>query len=147
MGDQEINEAAKGLSTLLTVMDRKLIRPHEQKTRHIVSPLVIHVLTLLKEQGSATMTELAREIQIAKPQLTPIIDKLCNAGDVEREVDAGDRRIIHIRITETGVSRLQELQGTLFESMKSKLAGLDREEVANLQRALDDLFRIIHKMS
>ncbi|WP_150272930.1 MarR family winged helix-turn-helix transcriptional regulator [Paenibacillus tepidiphilus] len=147
MEDQERNKAAHGLASLLTVIDRKLIRPHEQRTRHIVSPLVIHVLTILTEKGSATMTELAQEIQIAKPQLTPIIEKLCKTGDVRREYAAKDRRIINIHITETGVSKLQELQGTLFESIRSKLEGLDNQDVADLQRALNDLYRMIHKMS
>lgn len=146
MGDQELNEAARGLSSLMTVIDRRLIRPHEQKTRHIVSPLVIHVLMILAEKESAAMTELAQEIKIAKSQLTPIIDKLCEGGEVQREQDARDRRIINIRITPAGVSKLQELQETLFHSIKAKLKGLDPKEILSLQSALNDLYRIINKM-
>lgn len=146
MKDQELSETARGLSSLMTVIDRRLIRPHEQKTRRIVSPLVIHVLTMLAEKKSATMTELAREIQISKPQLTPIIDKLCESDEVRREHDERDRRIINIRITPAGMSKLQELQETLFDSIKSKLVGLDKNEILSLQHALNDLFRIVNKM-
>ncbi|SET11300.1 MarR family winged helix-turn-helix transcriptional regulator [Paenibacillus sp. NFR01] len=146
MENEKLNEAAQGLSSLLTVMDRRLIRPHEQKTRHIVSPLVIHVLMILSERESAIMTELAQEIQIAKSQLTPIIDKLCENGDVEREHDAKDRRIINIRITPKGAAKLRELQDTLFQSVKSKLEPLAPQEIASLQHALNELYRIINKM-
>lgn len=147
MKDKELNEAARGLSFLMTAIDRKLIRPHEQKTRHIVSPLVIHVLTILTEAETATMSELANEIKIAKAQLTPIIDKLCESGSVCREHDSADRRLVRINITPKGISMLHEIQETLFEFLKGKLERLDRGDVASLQKALNDLYSIINKMS
>lgn len=147
MEDMELNEAARGLSNLMTAIDRKLIRPHEQKTRHIVSPLVIHVLTMLTEIETATMTELANEIKIAKAQLTPIIDKLCDSEWVCREHDAADRRIVRIKITPKGVSMLHEMRETLFEFLKEKLSRLEKEDIATLQNALNDLYSVIHKMA
>lgn len=147
MKDQELNEAARGLSFLLSTIDRKLIRSHEQQTRRIVSPLTIHVLTILSETGTSTMTELAKEIKIAKAQLTPIVDKLCESNCVRREHDPADRRFVKISITPTGVSMLHDLRNSLFLTVKSKLERLDSEDLLSLRHALDELYRIIHKLT
>lgn len=147
MKDKDLDEAARDLSSLLPTFDRKFIRPHEQQTRHIVSPLTIHVLTILAKTETATMTELAQEIKIAKAQLTPIVDKLCESNCVCREHDPTDRRFINIRITPTGVAMLHNLQNTLYQTVRSKLEFLDSQDLLSLQNALNELYRIINKMT
>lgn len=146
MKEVDINQVAKNLSTLLPTLDRKLIRPFEQQARHLVSPLAIHVMSILSEKHSFTMTELADEIKIAKPQLTPIIDKLIASNWVCREQDCKDRRIVKIKITFSGIELLDNLQKDIINSIKTKIEGLDKEDLFLLDKALNQLYTVINKI-
>jgi len=142
----DINEVAKALSALLPTIDRKLIRPFEQQARHLLSPLTIHVMAVLAEKDTFTMTELAKEIKIAKPQLTPIIDKLIESNWVCREHDEFDRRIVKIRITSSGIHFLDDFQKDITGRIKAKIECLDKDDLFSLHNALNDLYRVINKI-
>jgi Transcriptional regulators len=146
MGEIDINEVAESLSALLPTLDRKLIRPLEHGSRQFLSPLSLHAMSILSERDTITMTELAGEMRIAKPQLTPIIDKLIECNWASRENDIDDRRIIKIKITPAGKSSIEEFHKDITNRIKTKIGCLDKDDLSSLYNALNDLYRLINKI-
>lgn len=142
----ELNEIAKKLSDLMPLFTRKLLRPLEKLTKTISSPLQMHTITILRENELITMTELSDEMNISKQQMTPIIDKLIDSGFVQREHDDIDRRSIKISLTSVGINFLDDISKEMTSVMKSKIEGLDGDDINTLNHALDDLCRIIKKI-
>ncbi len=136
MKDIDINQVAKDLSGLIGVIDRVMIRPVELKTRTVISPLPYLTLRILSGKKAITMSELAREVQIAKPQLTLIIDKLIDSNYVTREYDRSDRRTTKVKISEDGLIFLDQFNDLVIEIIKGNINQLDKDDVNNLSEAI-----------
>jgi len=134
--DIDINQVAKDLSGLIGVIDRVMIRPVELKTRTVISPLPYLTLRILSGKKAITMSELAREVQIAKPQLTLIIDKLIDSNYVTREYDRSDRRTTKVKISEDGLIFLDQFNDLVIEIIKGNINQLDKDDVNNLSEAI-----------
>lgn len=146
MIEEEINEIAEKLSDLLPFFTRKFMRPFELQMRNITSPLQLHVMLILSEKELSTLTELSYEMNMSKQQMTPIINKLHDNGFVLREHDNIDRRSVNLKLTSVGVDFLENIFININRIMKRKIECLDKNDLHTLDHALDDLFRIIHKI-
>nr|WP_092071989.1 MarR family transcriptional regulator [Dendrosporobacter quercicolus]NSL48710.1 MarR family transcriptional regulator [Dendrosporobacter quercicolus DSM 1736]SDM35102.1 DNA-binding transcriptional regulator, MarR family [Dendrosporobacter quercicolus] len=142
MADQNSTEL---LFQLIPLLDKKFVRPVSFQMKPLLSPLQIHVLTVLTAK-KATMTELAAEIVISKQQLTPIIDKLFTEGLVQREDDEADRRMIRISITDAGLKLLKSIKEKALSILSDKLEHLNRQDLSCLSGALTDLHRLVNKL-
>ncbi|SQC01138.1 MarR family winged helix-turn-helix transcriptional regulator [Clostridium tetanomorphum] len=60
------------------------------------------VLGVLYEEESLPISEIGKKLEISKPQMTVIIDKLIKQDLVERIPDKKDRRVININLTTKG---------------------------------------------
>lgn len=65
------------------------------------------VLEALYHLGSMTQGEISQKILKSGSNMTTVIDNLERDGLVRRERDAEDRRVIHIHLTEAGLSRVE----------------------------------------
>lgn len=133
------------LFQLIALLDKKFVRPVSLNMKPLLSPLQVHVLSILKEKN-ATMTELAAEIYISKQQLTPLVDKLVAEGLVQREYDKSDRRTINVTLTDSGSQLLESVSSIAMNVLKNKLDCLDQADMNCLTAALSDLHRIIKKL-
>jgi DNA-binding MarR family transcriptional regulator len=70
------------------------------------------------------------------PDLTRLLDRLCVDGLVERQRGDDDRRVVLIRLTAKGRSRLARLDGPLAALHRRQLGQLSRRELAELSRLL-----------
>lgn len=88
------------------------------------------ILRLLKTNNSLPMSELSEKIQVTKPNVTLLIDKLEKLGYVERVNASHDRRVIFIKLSAAGdefvESYVKKLYG-YFTIMFSKLSSEDLE--------------------
>lgn len=142
----EINEIAKKMSNLVPLFARRLLRPLEQEAKNLTSPVHMHTMTVLCEKEYFTMTELSNEMTMSKQQMTPIIDKLVANGYVQRKHDTIDRRSIKICLTSVGIDFLNNINNEVTNILKKKIECLDKDDLASLNDALDNLFRIINKI-
>ena len=73
-------------------------------------------MRLLKENGTLHITEIGERLQLARAQMTHLIDKLVELGMVERQADSADRRVTNIVLTDKGSdflrgTRRQHMEG------------------------------------
>lgn len=149
MKDKKIDEVAIGLSGLLSILDRILIRPLELETRPVISPLPYVAMRILTDKEahdeSVTMSELAREMQIAKSQLTVIIDKLIAKNFVIRVDDPSDRRTTRIRLSSEGIKFMEQNEKTTVTIIKSTIGELTGDDLNDLNQAISVFYKVFDK--
>lgn len=93
-----------------------------------------------------TMNEYAKIVEITKQQATVRIQRLCDAGYVERKSDEKDRRKIHLLITEKASEEVnafyKNAQG-FVDILQSKLTV---EEMAVFHSSVEHLLRILPRL-
>ncbi|WP_428416311.1 MarR family winged helix-turn-helix transcriptional regulator [Phocicoccus schoeneichii] len=104
---------------------------------------ISHVLTLsyLSKNKYARPSEIANVLGLKPPTVTTITEKLVKKGFVERLYDDTDRRIIHIKITDSGreiLKRANESGQVLRREMFMKLNEKERDELLRLYRKLNN---------
>ena len=94
------------------------------------------VLLRLERQEGMTQAEMAESLEIQPISLVRLIDRLCQAGVVERRPHPRDRRANRLYLTEKGHTTLSRLSPLGKEIAGEILASLSDAEVAEFLRTL-----------
>ncbi len=86
------------------------------------------VLSFLKDKSPVTMTALAKEFDLTRAAMTGLIDRLVEKRLAVREYDSKDRRVVLIRISESGKAKSNIYQKKLAAVFKKVAYGLSIEE-------------------
>jgi MarR family transcriptional regulator for hemolysin len=97
------------------------------------------VLTHLYRGDGVSQTELAETLEIEKPTLGRLLDRLEAKGWVRREHDARDRRMWRVHLTAEVEPALRTMRALAAELRRDALAGLD---AAERERFVDTLLAI-----
>lgn len=111
--------------------------------RAVVLDLGLHVthqqfevLILLEEDGTLQMAEIGKKLQIAKAQMTQMMDKLSDLGLINREVNPSDRRAINISLSPRGKTILEGNKIRFRNAVKESISVLSDEELQELSASL-----------
>ena len=85
------------------------------------------VLNHLFRNGGLTQSELADLLEIEKPTLGRLLDRLEQKGWVRREPDALDRRVKRVHLTEEVEPALKAMRAAAAQLRRDALAGLDAD--------------------
>lgn len=83
--------------------------------------------------------ELAELLEVQSITLARLIDKLEEAGLVERRPDPADRRAYQIYLTPEAAPRLAAIEKVAAKTRAQALRGLDKQEVAAFLSALQKM--------
>ena len=97
------------------------------------------IMTVLKEEGTLHIAEICEKLQIAKAQMTHLIDKLVDLNMVERNTDTADRRTINITLTDKGITFLEEHANNIINAVREYMSCLKEEELEALSHSLRNL--------
>jgi len=97
------------------------------------------VLTHLYRSNGVTQTELAETLEIEKPTLGRLLDRLEAKGWVRREHDASDRRVWRVHLTDEVEPALRTMRAIAAELRRDALAGIS---AAERERFVDTLLAI-----
>jgi DNA-binding MarR family transcriptional regulator len=125
---------------------RKLLRTAMSRIQEDISPPHFEIMRTLEEAGTLHVTEIGEKLQIPKPQMTHLIDKLVTLEMVERQPDARDRRIINIALTRRGKTLLKKNRRMIEDAIKKSLTTLTDEELEELSTSLRNLRQILSKL-
>ncbi|HET7558560.1 MAG TPA: MarR family transcriptional regulator [Limnochordia bacterium] len=90
-----------------------------------ISPSQFFVLHLLDRKETPTMGDLAAYLGCSLSAATAIIDRLVDAGFVERNRDTDDRRVVRIQLTGSGVALLERSRLARRRVLKDHFDRLD----------------------
>jgi DNA-binding MarR family transcriptional regulator len=106
----------------------------------VSSPTQYNILRILRGEGQPLpILEIASRTLTVVPGITGLIDRLEQAGFVNRLRCAKDRRVIYVALTDQGTKTLSDLDEPLL-ALHRKLAGhLSRGDLKDLVRLLEKL--------
>ena len=94
------------------------------------------VLFKLSRQPGLRQTELADLLEVEPITLSRIVDRLEEAGLVERLSDPSDRRAWRLHVTAKGAPLVAKLKRVADEMTAEAFAGIDRREIEITRRVL-----------
>jgi DNA-binding MarR family transcriptional regulator len=97
------------------------------------------VLTHLYRSNGVSQTELAITLEIEKPTLGRLLDRLEAKGWVRREHDASDRRVWRVHLTDEVEPALRTMRTIAAELRRDALTGIS---AAERERFVDTLLAI-----
>lgn len=99
-----------------------------------------NVLRILRGQHPrhCTLKEVKERVIDRMSDVSRIVDKLVAKEFVERKTCPGDRRSVHLLITQSGLKLLKKLD-TIDEQVKAVFSHLNKSEIIELNRLLDKM--------
>ncbi|AWN34579.1 MarR family winged helix-turn-helix transcriptional regulator [Methylobacterium radiodurans] len=94
------------------------------------------VVQALAAAGTMTMGDLAATLRVRPPTASKTISRLAALGFVERRAEAGDGRIVRVRLTETGLAKAEAIERIWDEVEAELLDGFDSKEKRRLRKLL-----------
>lgn len=127
------------------LMRRKLLPSSAQQAEFGMPLSHVQVLVMLDHRGSLSITEISQSFGIAKPNITPLVDRLIEEGLVMRERNSADRRVVNVVICEKGRERLADIYRALCDNLFDWTRSLSSEDMAAFNEALETIVRLLRK--
>ena len=131
-GTATVTEVA---ATLAVGLDR-IIRLYRSLTPPgELSLTAVSTLASIEGLGPQRLTALAAREGVTQPAMTQLISRLEDAGQVRRESDPDDGRVVLVAITDEGRATLAHRRGSRAARLAAVLAQLSPEHLAALSAA------------
>jgi DNA-binding MarR family transcriptional regulator len=104
-----------------------------------VSQTHFHVVALLDRHGEMPMSRLAEMLDVSLPNASGLVDRLEEAGYIERNRVPGDRRVVVVRPTDAGRAKVAEADVLKDEMVQGLLDRLDDRQLERVSLAVSDL--------
>jgi DNA-binding MarR family transcriptional regulator len=98
-----------------------------------------HLLALLETEGEVPMSRLAEALDVALPNATGIVGRLAERGIVERRHGEEDRRVVLVRLTESGRELIAEMEGARRARLHRLISTMNDEQQERLMQVVHDL--------
>lgn len=128
------------------LMQRKLLKPEIEQTDNPIPLSHVQVLSMLDQLGNMTVSDISTRFGIAKPNITPLIDRLADAGYVRRVRDDDDRRVVNVEILEQGREKLRLIHASICTSLDTWAGELDKDSLNRLLGALEVVHDVLEKV-
>ncbi len=103
----------------------------------------LKVFLTLNFEGEMPISKLAQTLNISHPTASHLVERLVQAGLVERVEHAADRRYTLARLTSHGTMIVQRLRQGRENRLHHWLTQLDEQDFAALRRGLEALNRVV----
>ena len=111
-----------------------------------IPPSHMRVIFYLVHYNSSPISQIAENLKISKPNMTPIIDNLINHGLVNRYTDPNDRRILRVELTDKALKIVDALRISIRDSFAEKISPLSDDEIVMLDKSIENLVFLLKKL-
>jgi DNA-binding MarR family transcriptional regulator len=139
-GLQIDTETVSRLRLAVTRLNRRL---RQQSSTGDVTPSQLSVMATLEREGEATLSQLASLERVQPPSMTRVVASLEQAGLVRRRVSEDDRRFARVELTTEGRQMIKRIRRRKDAWLARRLAELSPAEVAEVERVLPVLERLL----
>ena len=140
---ETLEKIARQVLTAAPVFKKKLVRPDIEQKDNPIPLSYVQVLAALDEADRLSVSEISARFDIAKPNITPLIDRMINAGYVTRERNAADRRVVHVVILDKGREKVRDTVEALRVCMDAWAKELDAGKLETLSDALETIRQLL----
>ena len=120
----------------------------ELEGEHRMTIPQFRALQAIHDRGSAGALnlELARQLGVAAPSMTAMIDGLVDRGLVDRSVDPDNRRQVNIVLTRAGHERYETISAAIEARLAGGLMSLASGDQQQLLAAIDHLDNVLRRL-
>ena len=137
---------SKNIFRAMALVKKRVVRFNRLQAEQGIPLSHVQVLALLNEVDSMTISEISQRFDIAKPNITPLVDRLIAAGLVDRVHSSTDRRVVNVVILPAGRQKLMEIQAALNGNVAEWADVLSPEDFDKLADALETVTDILSKI-
>jgi DNA-binding MarR family transcriptional regulator len=105
-----------------------------------VRPVPFTVLCLIDEVPGITAAEIARQLQLQRANLAPMLTEIEGRGLIERRPDRADHRVHRLHLSPDGAAALNEWQARVIAQEEQTFGALTPEERETLRALLARLW-------
>lgn len=136
-----VSSLAGNMLDAMTVFPKSLI--HTDALTHTFAMPMSHIqLLAMLADGDLSITELSQRTGIAKPNITPMVDVMCEKQLVKRVRSEQDRRVVYLTLDESGKACIDQVRKALAEQIAAWPVQYSKSEVRELNNALMTLIRL-----
>lgn len=133
----------RNLLRVIPVLRKRLPRFEDMQRPHQIPLSHVQVLHAISCDGPMSMTALSERLDIAKPNISPIIERMVSKGFVTRKKSELDRRIIMIDLTRQGAILLSAIEGSFYVNVGKWALRFSESELSELNDNLETFVRIL----
>lgn len=141
-----IDTIAQNMFHILPLIKKRLLHMDMVQREHGTPLSHVQVLAMLNDVGTMSVSEISRRLGIAKPNITPLVDRLFECGYVDRQHDENDRRVVNIVLLEAGKEKLAAIRATISRQILQQVDGLSNSEFRELNESLSSVVRILSSL-
>ncbi|MBX7293810.1 MarR family transcriptional regulator [Clostridium chauvoei] len=141
-----LTKISDSLFKMLFQLNKKVFNQDEIIKRIPMPPSHVKVIFHLIHTGPSSVSQIAQNLCISKPNMTPIIDKLISEDLVTRYEDPKDRRIIRIELTKKATILFEEHKQRIKDMLLKKISNLCEEDLLILESSINNLTNIVSKL-
>ena len=138
-----IDNVAQNMFHALPLIKKRLLHMDLVQREHGTPLSHVQVLAMLHDVGTMSVSEISRRLGIAKPNITPLVDRLFESGYVDRQHDENDRRVVNIVLLPAGEEKLAAIRGTIARQIQVQSESLSVSEFRELNESLQSVVRIL----
>lgn len=138
-----IESIAQNIFNVMPLLRKRLLHMDVIQSEHGIPLSHVQVLSMLSETGSMSVSEISHRLGIAKPNITPLVDRLIEEKLVDRIRDTQDRRVVNVVILEAGREKLAAIRATIGEQVQEWAQNISAADFRELADALSSLTRIL----
>lgn len=141
-----VESISRNIFSVMPLLRKRLLHMDAIQSEHGIPLSHVQVLSMLNESGSMSVSEISHRLGIAKPNITPLVDRLIESGFVDRIRDTQDRRVVNIVILEAGREKLGAIQKTIGAQVVEWGQDLSASDFKLLADSLESLKRVLSQM-
>ena len=141
-----IDAVAQNMFHVMPLIKKRLLHMDMVQKEHGTPLSHVQVLAMLQDAGTMSVSEISRRLGIAKPNITPLVDRLYEAGYVDRQHDENDRRVVNIVLMPAGSEKLAAIRATIARQIQVQAESLSVSEFRELNESLSSIVRILSSL-
>ena len=141
-----IDNVAQNMFHVMPLVKKRLLHMDLVQKEHGTPLSHVQVLAMLQDVGTMSVSEISRRLGIAKPNITPLVDRLYASGYVDRQHDDNDRRVVNIVLLPAGEEKLAAIRATIARQIQVQSESLTVSEFRELNDSLASVVRILSSL-
>jgi len=105
-----------------------------------LKPVEFSVLNLIGRNPNISHGQLCAELALLPPNLTKILQKLSKKHLIQRLRPESDKRAVYLKLTETGLQQLKELEGVITQLERDAASNLSDQQLSQLIGLLQKIY-------
>ena len=141
-----LESMADNLLSAMSMFPKRLVRIDEM-IREFQMPLShIQIMSLISRQA-LTISQISARMGVAKPNVTPLVNKLDEMGYVSRIRSDADKRIVQVALSDAGEKCLSRIRDMIAEQIREWPVDFSTGEIRHLNGSLGTLNRTMESMN